>query len=452
VKNNTIYDKIKKSITSQLKENRLAPGDKLPSYSQLCNKFNVSYASVQYAFKEFEKEGLVERIQGVGTFLKGASPLEVEIFLDTSAFPPEELETLLKKFISKADLHIDLTIKNTLEAYNAKKLNKNRRVAIVQDTLYPHFDIGASLDLSSFSDYKFIIGQLKTQHEEQSNLALPFHFFSFQIAQNPLLTKKLGFYHKLNGSDWEWWEDYIDSCKENGITPAVKRWDMHALWSFSHFKMLLFPLIINERKKCGDILSLPLFKTKSGKTLLKIMKSHCTVARGSKEDKEFHSGNVGINISAGSWIAAHYKKRFKIADEAIKIIPHQFENRKICFISKQYLKPFVCADIKPDEKKRVWELLKIFASREFQIKICEMSGAISVRKDILPEEHPWNTRKDFNAFFPGDNDIIINQDIFNERVTAALSTLYEQYEFYGADEDQILESMDKKVESMLKPT
>lgn len=450
--NNTIYDKIKKSINTQLKEGRINPGDKLPSYSQLCKKFNVSYASVQYAFKEFEKDGLVERKQGVGTFLKGSSPLNVEIYLDTSAFPSEKLEPLLNSFIAKADLHINVTVKNTLDAYNAKRLNKTRRVAIVQDTVYPHFNIGSSLDLSSFKDYKFVAGHLRSFNESHYNLALPFHCFSFQIAHNPLLTKKLGFDKAIDGKNWEWWDDYVRVCRQNNIIPAVKSWDIHALWSFSHFKALLFPLIINERKESGNLLKLPLFQTNSGKNLLKIMKSHLTMPRGSENERDFVKGNVGISVSEGSWIAAHYKNKFNLPDKAIKIVPYKFEDRKICFITEQYLKPFICADIKPDEKKRVWELLKIFVSREFQIKLCKMSGAISVRKDMKPEEHPWNTREDFNAFFPEKNDITINHDMFNERVIAALSALYEQYEFFGADEAQILESMDKKVESMLKPT
>ena len=77
---------------------------------------------------------------------------------------------------------------------------------------------------------------------------------------------------------------------------------------------------------------------------------------------------------------------------------------------------------------------------------------LSVRNDVTPEEHPWNNRGDYGAFFSGDDDIKIYNNIYNMQVIAALSALCEQFEDYGADISQIVKNMDEKVRSIHEPT
>ncbi len=47
-----------------------APGQRVPSESELCASFNVSRITVRSAVEMLEKEGLVQRIQGRGTFVR----------------------------------------------------------------------------------------------------------------------------------------------------------------------------------------------------------------------------------------------------------------------------------------------------------------------------------------------------------------------------------------------
>ncbi len=47
----------------------LKEGDLLPSENELCDGFNVSRTTVRQAFDALEKEGLVERLRGKGTFV-----------------------------------------------------------------------------------------------------------------------------------------------------------------------------------------------------------------------------------------------------------------------------------------------------------------------------------------------------------------------------------------------
>ncbi|MEV4628437.1 winged helix-turn-helix domain-containing protein [Micromonospora sp. NPDC049523] len=57
------------SIRAQIESGELAPGDKLPSTSQLCAQHSVSAIVVRQAINALKIEGLVEGVGGVGVFV-----------------------------------------------------------------------------------------------------------------------------------------------------------------------------------------------------------------------------------------------------------------------------------------------------------------------------------------------------------------------------------------------
>ncbi|WP_329102349.1 winged helix-turn-helix domain-containing protein [Micromonospora sp. NBC_01699] len=57
------------SIRAQIESGELAPGDKLPSTSQLCAQHGVSAIVVRQAINALKIEGLVEGVGGVGVFV-----------------------------------------------------------------------------------------------------------------------------------------------------------------------------------------------------------------------------------------------------------------------------------------------------------------------------------------------------------------------------------------------
>jgi DNA-binding transcriptional regulator YhcF (GntR family) len=65
-KSQNLVDVISKDINS----GKLAPGSRIESVRGLAKRFNVSIATVQYAFEELEKRNLIERRAGSGTFVK----------------------------------------------------------------------------------------------------------------------------------------------------------------------------------------------------------------------------------------------------------------------------------------------------------------------------------------------------------------------------------------------
>lgn len=62
------YQRVKQHLKQALGQGRWRPGVLMPSESELVAQFGVSRMTVNRALRELQAEGLIERIQGVGTF------------------------------------------------------------------------------------------------------------------------------------------------------------------------------------------------------------------------------------------------------------------------------------------------------------------------------------------------------------------------------------------------
>lgn len=62
------YARVKNYLKSGLEDGRWPPGSLMPSEAELVEQFGVSRMTVNRAVRELQAEGLVERVQGVGTF------------------------------------------------------------------------------------------------------------------------------------------------------------------------------------------------------------------------------------------------------------------------------------------------------------------------------------------------------------------------------------------------
>ena len=62
------YHRIKSHLKSGLASGRWVPGDQMPSEAELVQQFQVSRMTVGRALRELQAEGLVTRVQGVGSF------------------------------------------------------------------------------------------------------------------------------------------------------------------------------------------------------------------------------------------------------------------------------------------------------------------------------------------------------------------------------------------------
>lgn len=62
------YARIKQALKDGLASGEWSAGEQMPSESELVSHFGVSRMTVNRALKELQAEGLVQRVQGVGTF------------------------------------------------------------------------------------------------------------------------------------------------------------------------------------------------------------------------------------------------------------------------------------------------------------------------------------------------------------------------------------------------
>ena len=70
-----LYSQIVDGLKSQVGEGLLEPGSALPSFRVLAEQLMVSVITVKRAYEELEREGIIFRKQGLGTFVaeNGAS-------------------------------------------------------------------------------------------------------------------------------------------------------------------------------------------------------------------------------------------------------------------------------------------------------------------------------------------------------------------------------------------
>src|SRR6202161_935173 len=65
----TLYQQIVDRLKREVSEGRLAPGAALPSFRLLAEELLVSVITVKRAYEELEREGIIFRRQGLGTFV-----------------------------------------------------------------------------------------------------------------------------------------------------------------------------------------------------------------------------------------------------------------------------------------------------------------------------------------------------------------------------------------------
>ena len=63
------YLKVKTHLREGIASGRWRPGERLPSEAELTETFGVSRMTVNRALRELHQEGMVERVQGVGSFV-----------------------------------------------------------------------------------------------------------------------------------------------------------------------------------------------------------------------------------------------------------------------------------------------------------------------------------------------------------------------------------------------
>ena len=68
-----LYRQIVDGLKREVSEGRIAPGTPLPSFRGLAEELLVSVITVKRAYEELERDGIIYRRQGLGTFVADAA-------------------------------------------------------------------------------------------------------------------------------------------------------------------------------------------------------------------------------------------------------------------------------------------------------------------------------------------------------------------------------------------
>ena len=91
-----LYRQIVDGVKREISEERLQPGQALPSFRTLAEDLLVSMITVKRAYEELEHEGIIYRKQGLGTFVSE------EGVVRNQAAKRREAEELLQRAVTEA--------------------------------------------------------------------------------------------------------------------------------------------------------------------------------------------------------------------------------------------------------------------------------------------------------------------------------------------------------------
>ncbi|MDX3235726.1 GntR family transcriptional regulator [Streptomyces sp. ME03-5709C] len=126
------YERVADALRQEIEAGAIATGDRLPTHTELMERFDVSRATVQKAIKALEGASYVESIQGKGVFArdwrKSSAPVRA---IGTAATAVSAGSVELDDVIAAAFMADDITIDAyclTAESLNAAIVPQARRV------------------------------------------------------------------------------------------------------------------------------------------------------------------------------------------------------------------------------------------------------------------------------------------------------------------------------------
>lgn len=113
---NQEYQKVYNSIKSHILGGHYAAGQKLAAERQLCEQYRVSRITARHALRLLKEDGLVERFQGKGTFIKNIKPAKLPITelgfaKSIREYAPRLCRNLLKNEMADAPSEISQSLK-----------------------------------------------------------------------------------------------------------------------------------------------------------------------------------------------------------------------------------------------------------------------------------------------------------------------------------------------------
>ena len=441
--------KMKSWLKKQIASGKLKPGSKLPSHKDLMQMFNISYMTASGILGSLSREGLIETHRGSGSYLSGSRPLTVLICATPSSLPFERLHELLKQYTKHADLHLEFEFRSASCIQDPEKRREmQEQYTAVLSTNYINEDLPMlpPVFLPLFPDYEKVMAELETVPGHQYDYALPFTLFTYQMGVNKKLLSEIGYEPEQLTRDFLWWDDFVRKCREKNLVPVSMEYTKASWFTIQAFFPALLALQPYSKEKYEG--EEPLFNTPEGERFFRIVNDMEFLLPGSSGSKNFYQNGAVLSLSVGSWITVqnHSPSHPEKTVDHLRIVAYRNrEGEKLLLVSPSVLRAYFRHDIQINEKKRVWELMKIMVSREFQTALCSETGNISANKKVRASDYRWNTTPDTANFIPGASDrIFYDSDLFALPQKVMLSIFLENYRFFNAPLKETLRRMDIK--------
>lgn len=442
-------DRIRKYIVSRREQGILMPGDKLPSYKAMMEMFDISYLTVSSIINKLAEEGLVETRRGQGSYIAGSGRLKVLINIHPTTISFADMRKLLNKYLVNASLHLDFDIQAVEDLgnrQNQRRCMHDYKAALSVYSAFLKEDNLPPAQLTQFPDYENVIRGLTTVEGLNYEDCLPYTFTTHQIGVNRRLLERTGFRLSDLTGDFEWWNEFTAKCRSLGIEPASMDYRESESFLFQDF----LPVLLMLCPFCGETYEgdAPLFHTPGGFRFLEILRDTVLIRDRVNDPRSFFHNGAVLNFKVGSWLTAQngLPERPDKRVDSLEYLPYRDRTgARFHLLSESVLKAYLRHDIAAEERNRVWNLMKIMVSREFQTEFCSLTGQISANRDILPTEHFWNRHNENGEFFPQKGELkIFEKQIFTEWQRVMLSMLLEDHKFFHLDAQTILERMDLK--------
>ncbi len=137
------YQRLYNILREKIRNKEILPGFKLPTERKLCSEYGVSRITVRHALMLLEEQGLIERMQGRGTFVKAAKPKKIAI-MDYAYSKSMKLESpgtrrkliCHEVIIPPGEIASSLNLLQTEECHYIERLDVNAGENLAFDQVY----------------------------------------------------------------------------------------------------------------------------------------------------------------------------------------------------------------------------------------------------------------------------------------------------------------------------
>lgn len=151
-KKETVVHKVLVELKNRILEERLKPGDKLPTEQELSTEFEVSRTVIREVIKMLQAVGLVEVIQGKGMFISGSPSLVIVQILTFGLLLQNSTKDQIYDFRKAVEIGV---LETVISNHTEEDINKMENSLKNQEATAPLYYEKGKKEESAYHDLMF---------------------------------------------------------------------------------------------------------------------------------------------------------------------------------------------------------------------------------------------------------------------------------------------------------